>query len=95
MKLMKRSDLIYSDEYSWTVIDNDNPKVTGDPDKTLFNRNEGYEVLYLINKIAEINGLKQISSGQKIEKMIHDHLPSNIRSQKNVTDWIEKNWKNY
>lgn len=91
---MKKSDLVY-DDYSWTAYGDDDPEVTGEPDSTLFNRKEGYEVLYLINKLAEIHSLKDIKSGQKIEKMIQDHLPGDVRSQENVKDWIERNWKNY
>ncbi|MDQ1299065.1 MAG: hypothetical protein QG558_1604 [Campylobacterota bacterium] len=44
MGLITKNDLIYKD-YSWTAISGDNPKVTGEPDSTLFNRHEGYEVL--------------------------------------------------
>ena len=54
MALMTKSDLEY-DDYSWTAYGDDDPEVTGEPDSTLFNRNEGYEVLYLINKMAEIH----------------------------------------
>jgi hypothetical protein len=32
----------------------DNPKISGVPDSTLFNRNEGYEVLYLINRMTQV-----------------------------------------
>ena len=93
MNLLNKSDLIYS--YSWTVYGNDDPKVSGFSDNTLFNRKEGYEVLYLINKIADENGLTQKSSGTKMEKMIHNHLPGNIRSQENVKNWIINNLNNY
>jgi hypothetical protein len=61
----------------------------------LFDRNEGYEVLYLINKLAEIWDLTQKKSGLKIETMIKNHLPSDIRSQENVKAWISKEWKNF
>ena len=94
MALLNKSDLYY-DDYSWTTYGDDDPEITGSPDSTFFNRKEGYEVLYLINKIADKNDLKKKSSGQKIEKMLHDHLPGNIRSQKNVYQWIVDNWDNY
>ncbi len=93
MGLISKSDLQY--DYSWTAIDGDNPKVTGQPDSTLFNRNEGYEVLYLINKLAELWNLKQKASCLKIERMIKKHLPSDVRSQINVKKWLADNWKNY
>lgn len=93
MALISKSDLQY--EYSWTAIEGDNPKVTGKPDSTMFNRNEGYEVLYLINKLAEMWKLKQKASGLKLETMIKKHLPSNTRSQENVQQWLYDNWKKY
>ncbi len=94
MAFYKRSDMIY-EGYSWKAYGNDDPKVTGDPDSTLFSRKEGYEVLYFINKLAEKHKLKLKKSGEKIEKMINEYLPSNVRSQSNVEEWIVKNWKNY
>lgn len=94
MGLITKNDLIYKD-YSGTAISGDNPKVTCEPDSTLFNRHEGYEVLYLINKLAEIWGFKNKSSAEKMEKMIRNHLPSDIRSQINVKQWIYNNWDKY
>lgn len=93
MALISKSDLQY--KYSWTAIDGDNPKVTGKPDSTMFNRNEGYEVLYLINKLAEIWNWKKKASCLKLETLIKEYLPSNVRSQENVENWIIENWENF
>ncbi|MCQ8182648.1 hypothetical protein NP603_16120 [Methylomonas sp. SURF-1] len=90
MPLINKSELNY--RYSWTAIPGDNPKVTGEPDSTRFSRNEGYEVLYLINKLAEIWDFKKLASAHKIEKMIKNELPSDIQTQKGVKDWIKANW---
>lgn len=90
MSLLSKQDLLYG--YSWTAYGDDDPRVTGEPDSTLFNRKEGYEVLYLINKISEDNGFKNKKSGLKIEKMINENLPGDIRSQKNVVNWVASNW---
>jgi hypothetical protein len=86
MKISK-SDLLYKD-YSWTAIQGDNPKITGVPDSTLFNRHEGYEVLYLINHFA----LRNMGDANKLEKMIKNELPSDVRSQANVKNWLTENW---
>jgi hypothetical protein len=93
MALITKSDLHY-DDYLWTTYTGDNPKVTGEPDSTLLNRKEGYEILYFINKFSEIHKLKVKSSATKIEKMIRNEVPSNLRSQLNIKEWIEINWKN-
>lgn len=94
MAIYNKSDMVYTD-YSWTAVGGDNPKVSGEPDSTLFSRKEGYEVVYLINKTLEKWDFKYASSGQKLEKMIRNHLPSDIRSQENVYAWLKSNWKNY
>jgi hypothetical protein len=91
MSLMQKSDLAFT--YSWSVVPPDSPRITGEPDSTLFNRHEGYEVLYLINKLSQTWGLKQKASGLKMERMIRNHLPAATRSQANVKAWIHSNWK--
>ncbi|EBP5664284.1 hypothetical protein ACYBWJ_00820 [Klebsiella pneumoniae] len=95
MGLLVKSDLQYEDEYSWTAIDGDNPKITGIPDSTLLNREEGYEVLAFINRFAKKYSLKQKDSGLKVESMIHDHLPGDVRSHANVEKWLVENWKKF
>jgi hypothetical protein len=90
--LLTKSDL--AGKYSWTAISGDDPRVSGPPDSTLLSRGEGYEVLYFINKMAEIHGFKQKISGLKVERMLKD-VPSDQRSQKNIQAWIEKNWSSY
>ncbi|MGR2704613.1 hypothetical protein [Vibrio campbellii] len=91
MALIKKSDLQYN--YSWTTIPGDSSRVTGKPDSTRFSRNEGYEVLYLINTLASEWNFKKVASALKIERLINDHLPSNIQSQEKVKQWIYDNWK--
>jgi hypothetical protein len=93
MALYSKNDMIYKD-YSWTTYNDDNPKITGEPDSTLLNRKEGYEILYFINKFAVIHGFKNKVSGEKVEKMIKDKVPSNIHSQVEIRKWIEENWTN-
>jgi hypothetical protein len=93
MALLTNSDLRYP--YSGTATSNDDPKLRGEPDRSLFNRHEKYEVLYLINKFAEKNGFKNKASGQKVEKLIKEHLPPHVRSQEHVVQWLEDNWDKY
>jgi len=81
--------------YSWSAIPGDDPRISGKPDSTLLNRNEGYEVLYFINKFAELNNLQSKESCLKIELMIIKHLPGDIRSQEKVMGWINSNWDKY
>lgn len=91
MGLISKTDLYYTD-YFWNALSGDNPKITGEPDSTLLNRKEGYEVLYFINKFSEINGFKQKDSARKVERMIREEVPNDKRSQENIRTWIEQNW---
>lgn len=77
--------------YSWTAVGDDDPRITGSLDATLLSRKEGYEVLYFINAYMKANGLTEVASGQKIEKLLHE-APSNIRSQENLREWVKQNW---
>lgn len=94
MDLLQKGDLHFTD-YSWTAIKGDDPRITGEPDSTLFNRHEGYEMLYMINKLAERYGWTFKHIGQKAERMLHQHLPGDIRSQSNVVLWLERNWASF
>ena len=85
---------MYFRDYSWTVYGSDNPKITGKPDSTLLNREEGYEMLYFINKMADIYNLELISDCIKIERMIREKVPAGIHSQKAIETWIVDNWDN-
>ena len=90
--LFKRSDMYFSD-YKWSAYPLDDPRVTGAPDSTLFNRHEGYEVLYLINKLATMWSIRTTPECRSMEQLIRNQLPSNIRSQENGKEWIRLNWK--
>ncbi|WP_291123617.1 hypothetical protein [Flavobacterium sp. UBA6046] len=79
-------------DYQWTAYPNDNPRVTGKPDSTRFNRHEGYEVLYLINALVEEWDFKNANSCLKMEKMIRIKLPSDTIMQVDVKEWLRQNW---
>jgi hypothetical protein len=78
--------------YSWAVHWGNDPKVTGELDGTFFNRQEGYEALYFINKYMKNHHLWGLSSFQKIERIIRRDVPEDICSQENIEHWIASNW---
>ena len=88
---LKKTDLKFG-EYSWTALNGDNPKISGEPDNTLLSRKEGYEVLYFINKTMEKQNWVQVASGHRIEKMILEQVPKDIHSQIKIYNWIIANW---
>lgn len=92
MAVISASELTYT--YALGTTSGDDPKLTGDPDRSLFNRHEKHEVLYLLNKFAEKHSLT-LAGAQKAERMIHMGLPATTRSQINVVIWLESNWASY
>ncbi len=84
------SDLKY--EYSKKATGGDNPKFTGKPDSGLFNREEEYEVIPMLNKVLDELGTLKVSALHKLEDMIENDLPGNVRSRENVFDWLVKNY---
>lgn len=93
METFKKSDLVYT--YNWTQYDIDDPRVSGSPDTTVFNRKEGLEILYMINYLTDHLAYGVDSFGHRIEKLIHDQLPEEITSQHDTIAWIKNNWKNH
>jgi len=93
MGVLTKSDLKYV--YSWTSYDNDNPKITGSLDSTLLNRNEGYEILYFINKYCDKYRIVYRSDALKIERMIKTVVPNDIHSQQKIEEWIFYYWNKY
>ncbi len=88
--LFSARNLIYKD-YQWTSYINSDPKVSGSPDATLFNSSEGNEVVYLINNLMVLWDYQYSNTGNKIERLIHDKLPAELKSQEEVKNWIESN----
>jgi len=93
MALINKADLKYT--YSWSVISPDDPKVTGIPDSTLLNRNEGYEVLAFINRLAKASNWVEKSPALKAERLIKNYLPGDTRSHAHVWKWLVDNCNKY
>lgn len=81
MAFYDKSDLKY--EYNWT----ENSEI--DLEAKPLNPNEGYEVLYFINGFAEKHRFVNKVTGSIIERLIKDHLPSNLNSHEKIMEWLE------
>ncbi len=69
------------------------PRVNGRPDETIFNKEEGNEVVYLINKLMGLWDYRFANTGNKMEKLIHDKLPAELTKQEEVQQWLKSNLK--
>jgi len=88
MILFSRRNLHYSD-YKWSVYPHNDPHV----DATPFDKEEGNEMVYLINKLMILWDYRFANTGNKIEKLIHDKLPPEINIQEEVQKWVKTNLK--
>ncbi|PAX78136.1 hypothetical protein [Citrobacter sp. TSA-1] len=86
MALIGRSDLYYKD-YNWEAITGDDPTKTA-ADRNRFSRQEGYEVLSMLNSLSTFSIREKLIA----EWMIHEHLPSSIQGREQVRKWIIVNF---
>ena len=82
MAKFNRSDLKHT--YSWSTDGGDNPKLRGEPDSNLLDRTEGYEVLYLINKICETRNFTDNKYACNWMEDIIKNLPPRTHTQVEV-----------
>lgn len=92
MILFSRRNLHYTD-YKWTAYTQNDPRVNGKPDATLFAKDEGNEMVYLINKLMILWDYRFANTGNKMEKLIHDKLPEGIQTQEAIQEWLKSNLK--
>lgn len=90
---IKRHDLQYS--YFPGAAYGDDPSMRGEPDRSLLNRNQWYEVLYFVNKFANDHGNSDRNVAIKAERLIKTVLPGTLRSHDNVTAFLLQNWNRY
>jgi len=91
MDTFRKEDLISA--YAWSRYEHDDPRITGIPDTTEFNRQEGEEVLFIIRSLTDHVAWGVEGFGTKVEKMIHDRLPEEIHTQEETIRWIKEHWK--
>ncbi|MHB8205775.1 hypothetical protein [Mucilaginibacter sp.] len=92
MILFSKRNLHYSD-YKWSAYPHNDPHVYGKPDATPFDKEEGNEMVYLINRLMILWDYRFANTGNKIEKLIHDQLPADISVQEEVQTWVKTNLK--
>ncbi len=87
---LKKHDLQYS--YPHSTAGGDDPTKRGEPDSSMLNRHQWYEMLYFVNKFANTVGNSRKDVAQKAERLIHTKVPGNLRSHAHVSDWLRGNW---
>jgi hypothetical protein len=85
-----KANMVYTD-YKWNArADHDNPKIIGGTDHAELNRTEGYEMIYFINSLAKTWNWNNdsLNSYRRLEKIIREQVPSNIRTHSGIKEWI-------
>lgn len=80
-------DMMNVDAYSWSATEGDDPTKRR-ADAIMFNRKEGYEVQLMVQKICDAFGFESVEDAKRVEDVIANELPGNVRSQKNVYAWL-------
>ena len=85
IKVLK--EMLNVDDYSWHAIAGDDPTKRR-ADAIMFNRKEGYEVRLMIQKICNTFGFTTEEDVKRVESVIANEQPGNVRSQENVYNWL-------
>lgn len=79
--------------YSWNTPEGMVNDIEGFPADVVLNCNEGYEVLYFINRYMEDIDWATIKSFNNIELLIRDWLPLGTHTHQEVKNWLDQNLK--
>ncbi|MET0637642.1 MAG: hypothetical protein ABWZ25_16555 [Chitinophagaceae bacterium] len=75
--------------YTWNENINFSP-FQGQPSRRLFNRFDGYQVLFLINSFASATGKTDEETVSRMESLIMHELPLDARSEISVLNWLKE-----
>lgn len=82
-------DHLSGDEYSWNSH-NGRQEFAGEPSRRLFDRFNGDQLLFIINFYGSLAVGFSVEEGRRIERMINDRMPFDIKSEISVFNWIKK-----
>lgn len=74
--------------YSW-FPDIERSIFDGSATRRLFNRNNGNQVLFIINLILDCSRNFSIERGRQIERLIINKLPLTAKSELTVFNWLQ------
>jgi len=83
-----REDL-QGDHYTWNE-DTTTSTFQGKPSRRLFNRFDGYQVLFVINYYGSLTGNYQTLEARRMEELIMHDLPLDARSEISVLNWLQE-----
>lgn len=72
--------------YEWT----DELIYTGDPSRRMYNRNNGNQLLFVINQYAASATTFDVEQGVHIQEMLRYQLPVEPKSELSVIKWLNE-----
>lgn len=87
MAIQVKRDMLDIKKYVWQASKGDNP-TDRSHDRIMFSRREGYEVIPMIQKVVNHFGYETAEDVKRVELAIRTALPGNVRSRKNVFNWL-------
>ncbi|WP_207515280.1 hypothetical protein [Longitalea luteola] len=73
--------------YEWTSGLNHSIQ-NNEPDRRIFDRFNGYQVLFIINHFGKSLGKLTFTDGARIEELISTQLPLEVKSELSVFNWL-------
>jgi len=73
--------------YEWAIGLNHSIE-NKDPDRRIFDRFNGYQVLFIINYFGRSLGKFTVTEGLRIEELISTQLPQEVKSELSVFNWL-------
>lgn len=86
MALIDRSDLQY--DYTWSSSPGNNPRSESTHTSSMFRRDEGDEVLALINDYVREQDIRDKETAMKIETLIRNKLDRDQTNRDEIKAWL-------
>jgi hypothetical protein len=80
-------EYLINKHYNWSTESTRNA-IPYTPDRRFFDRLNGNQILYLINFFGYSVGNLTIDDGQRIEELIMNQLPAELKSEIAVFNWL-------
>lgn len=93
--MFQQSEMMYRDYYwGFRYLPKD-PHTCGELGTTIFTRTEGPQMLYFLNKYAELRHWKHHLHNrlQKLEYIVRERVPDSLDYQYEVRQWLDENMK--
>lgn len=74
-------------KYRWKAGKGDDPTKRAH-DRVMFSRYEGYEVVAMVRQVSKHFDYTTQEEARRVAEVIATELPSNVRSRKNVFNWL-------